>query len=131
MRTATIELGGQTRLLCFSTGVVEEACERFGSLDDYFAAMDGADQGVKLKTVIWSLAAMMAAGAKYAKLKGLDNPPPMSEGDIRDLTDISELLDLQRKVQQTITNGAERQVEAVPSKNGKTTPEPEGETPAP
>lgn len=125
MRTAKIELNGQDHLLCFSTGVVEAACERYGSLDDYFAALDTGSQLSRLQTVIWSLAVMMDAGAKYAALQGMENPAPLTEKDIRDLTDVTELMGLQDKVRETITSGSEREVEAEPPKNVPATPGPE------
>lgn len=122
MRTATIELDGKQRILCFSTGVVENVCEKYGSLEDYFGAM-GDDQVTQIRTVVWSLAQMMKAGDEYAKQKGIDNPPPLSEEYIRTMTDISELTGLQKKIQETITNGSKREVDAEPPKNGEATPE--------
>lgn len=131
MRTATIKLEGEERLLCFSTGVVEKACERFGSLDAYFKAMEKGDQAGQMKTVIWSLAAMMDAGDRYAKRKGIPNPAPLTEDDIRELCDVTELMGLQSKIAETISNGSARTVEAEPPKNAGATPEPEAGTPAP
>lgn len=125
MRTAKITLDGEEHLLCFSTGVVEAACDKYGTLDDFFDALNG-DQSTQLRTVIWALAQMMKAGANYAKRKGIDNPPPLTEADIRDGCDISDLMDLRSKVAETITSGSDRQVEATPPKNVKATPGDEG-----
>lgn len=124
MRTATITLEGQDRLLCFSAGVVEAACEKYGTLEAFFGALD-ADQYTQLRTVIWALAQMMRAGANYAKRKGLETAPPLSEEDIRDCCDIGELTGLRAKVAETITNGSDRQVEAEPPKNAEATPDEE------
>lgn len=121
MRTATITLDGQERILCFSAGVVEDACDKFGTLEGFFSALDG-DQATQLRTVIWALARMMTAGESYAKRKGLEAAPALSEEDIRDCCDLNELMDLRAKVAETITNGSERQVEAEPPKNAATTP---------
>lgn len=121
MRTATVKLEGQDRLLCFSAGVVEAACDKYGTLEEFFRALDG-DQGTQLRTVIWALAQMMTAGEIYAKRKGLETAPALSEEDIRDCCDIGELLNLRSKVAETITNGAERNVEAEPPKNAVATP---------
>lgn len=120
MRTATITMDGEERILCFSTGVVEAACEKYGSLENFFEALNG-EQLTQIRTVIWALAAMMDAGAKRAKRKGIPCAEPLSEDEIRDLCDISDLSDLKDKVAETITAGSAREVEAEPPKNGETT----------
>lgn len=122
MRTARIEMAGKERLLCFSTGVVETVCEKYGDTDKLFEALEKGSQLSRLRTVIWLLAQLMEGGARYAKLRGIPNPPPLSEEDIRDLCDLSELANLRAKIMETITNGSERQVEADPPKNAEATP---------
>lgn len=128
MRTATINLEGQDRLLCFSAGVVEAACDKYGTLEDFFGALDG-DQATRLRAVIWALAQMMKAGEAYAKRKGLETAPALTEEDIRYCCDIGDLSDLQEKVAETITNGSDRQVEAIPPKNAGATPREETAAP--
>lgn len=122
MRTAKILLDGEERLLCFSAGVMEAASEKFGGVEKFFDALV-ADEATQIKTVIWALAQMMAAGAEYAELKHISTAKPLGEREIRYLCDVGELLALKTKVQETITSGSSREVEADPPKNGEATPE--------
>lgn len=121
MRTATVKLDGADRVLCFSTGVMEDVYEQFGDLQGFFDALNGKN-GNTIKTLIWALERMMAAGARYAKRKGLDAAPPLTAEDLRDVCDMSDFLNLQQAVMETISAGSERQVKAEPPKNGETTP---------
>lgn len=122
MRTAKILLDGEERLLCFSVGVMEAASEKFGDVDKFFEAL-GADETTQIKTVIWALAQMMAAGAEYAELKHISTPKPLGEREIRYLCSVGEILALKAKIQETITSGSSREVEAEPPKNGEATPD--------
>lgn len=116
MKTATITLAGEEHLLCFSTGVLEAACDKYGSSEAFFAALQSERQVDKLRTVIWVLARMMDAGARYAKRRGIPTAPPLSEDDIRDLCGLAELAGLNAKVQESIMSGSQREVEAEPQK---------------
>lgn len=166
MRTAKIHLDGEDRLLCFSTRVMENVCDKYGGLEGFFAVLQGSSkntmsmdqlrqqlqqnikdgdseafdvtfglltqkiqdnlmakkQGNQLSAVIWAMEQMMAAGARYAKRKGISAAEPLSADDIRDVCDLSDFADLQKSVLETITSGNAREVEAEPPKNAETTP---------
>lgn len=121
MRTAKITLDGEERLLCFSTGVLEAACDKFGSAQGFFNALGGENESDRIRTTMWALARMMEAGSRYAERKGIPTAPPLDEEDIRDLCDLSDISMLSAKVQETITNGSQREVEADPPKKGAAT----------
>lgn len=132
MRTSKITLDGEERVLCFSAGVVEDVCERFGDLNGMFNALGGRGQGgedeaapvnlaLQIKTLYWLLARMMDAGARYARRKGIPCSEPLSVEDIRDVCDLADFAALKDKVLETITSGSTREVDAEPPKNAETT----------
>lgn len=121
MRTATIHLDGEDRILCFSTGVMEQVYEEYGDLNGFFAALTDQN-GNPIKPLVWALDKMMQAGARYAKRKGIPAAPPLTADDIRDVCDLSDFANLQTTILSTITAGSAREVEAEPPKNGETTP---------
>lgn len=121
MRTATVSLDGAERILCFSTGVMEDVYEVYGGLDGFFDALNGKN-GNTIKAIIWALDKMMDAGARYARRKGIEAAPPLTADDIREVCDLSDFSGLQAAVMNTLTAGSERQVEAEPPKNEATTP---------
>ena len=117
MRTASITLNGQEHLLCFSARVVRACTERYGDVSGLGDALDNPDKLKALDEAVWILAQMMDAGARYAKLNGLDNPPPVSYEDMYDLVGMDDLENLKGKVFETISNGRSTTVEVEPSKN--------------
>lgn len=122
MRTATIEINGKDYLLCFSTRVMRDCAARYGGLENIGGAISGDDAMKTLDESIWLLAQMMAAGAKYAKLEGLENPEPLSYDDLYDVFGVDDWLELKGKVMETISDGTRRDVETEPEKNAKATP---------
>ena len=121
MRTATVRLDGEDRLLCFSSGVMEDIYDKFGGLQELFDAMSG-ETGNPIRAIVWALDRMMDAGAKYAARKGIQAAPPLTEDDLREVCDLSDFTGLRMAVLNTITAGSEREVEAEPPKNGTATP---------
>ena len=120
MRTARLTLNGQDHLLCFSTRVVRSCTERYGDVANIDEALSG--DGVKpLDESIWLLAEMMAAGDRYAKMMGLDNPPPLTADDLLDACDLNDFIGLKRKIAETITSGQRTTVEVTPQKNAEAT----------
>ena len=123
MRTAKISLDGREHLLCFSTRVMRSCTERYGGLEKIDDVLSADDPVRALDETIWLLAAMMDAGARYARLNGLDNPEPLSFDDLYDATGIDDLTGLKGKIAETITNGRTPTLDAVPPKNGAATPD--------
>lgn len=123
MRTAKISIDGRERLLCFSTRVMRACTERYGGVEKIDDVLSPNDPARALDETIWLMAAMMDAGARYARLNGLDNPEPLSFDDLYDATGIDDLTGLKGKIAETITNGRTPTLDAVPPKNGAATPD--------
>lgn len=117
MRTAKLTLNGVEHLLCFSVRTVRAVSDRYGGLDKMNEAFSGGDTAKLLDESLWMLAAMMDAGDRYAKLNGLDNPPPVSYEDMYDLVGMDDLENLKGKVFETISIGRSTTVEVEPPKN--------------
>ena len=117
MRTASITLNGQEHLLCFSARVVRACTERYGDVSGLGDALDNPDKLKALDEAVWILAQMMDAGARYAKLNGLENPEPLSVDAIYDMSDLNDFFAIRQKVVATVTQGRATHVEVEPPKN--------------
>lgn len=122
MRTARITIDGAEHLLCFSARVVRACTERYGEMGGMDEALTSGSPVQAMDEAVWMIATMMDAGARYAKLNGLDNPPPLTEEELLDVCDLGDLTQLTSKITETITNGKTPTVEAEPAKNAKATP---------
>ena len=122
MRTAKIEIDGREYLLCFSARAVRACTERYGDVSALADALDSGDAVRDLDEAVWILSQMMDAGARYARERGEDNPPPLTPDDILDLTDLSDYARMRQSIKATITSGQARHVELAPPKNGAATP---------
>lgn len=122
MRTARITIDGAEHLLCFSARVVRACTERYGDIVNIDEALTSGSAVQAMDEAVWMVAAMMDAGARYSKLNGLDNPPPLTEDELLDVCDLGDLNQLTSKITETITNGKTPTVEAEPAKNAKATP---------
>lgn len=118
MRTAKIEIDGREHLLCFSARVVRACTEKYGGVEKIGDALSEGSPVETLDEAVWLLATMMDAGARYAKLNGIDNPPPLSAEDMLDVCDLSDFAAFKDKITETITNGKTTTVEAEAPKNG-------------
>lgn len=121
MRTATITINGKEHLLCFSARVIRACTERYGDVSGLGDALDDPDKGKALDEAVWILAQMMDAGARYAKLNGLDNPEPLSADQIYDTSDLGDFFAIRKRVVDTVTQGRATHVEVEPPKNGEAT----------
>lgn len=120
MRTATITLAGEERLLCFSTRVQLAVSSKFGSLEALFDRMrDQEDQEKAFNASLWMLEQLMDAGYRYAQHEGMEAAEPLTADEILDLCGPVELLELGSKVQETMVAGTGREVEVKPPKNAK------------
>lgn len=121
MKTAKITLDGREYLLCFSTRVVKQCAERYGGVEQIGEALGSEDAVQALDESLWMLAAMLDAGARYAKLNGLENPAPPDRETLYDLCDVSDFAGLKGKIMETVTAGKAHRVEAEPGKNAAAT----------
>lgn len=122
MRTARITLAGKEYHLCFSARVVRACTERYGGVEHIGERLEGKDLGKNLDEAVWLLAQMLDAGARYAKMSGLDNPPAPSTEDLYDLMGMDDFSGLKGKIFETISNGGSPAVKAEPPKNAEATP---------
>lgn len=122
MRTARITIDGAEHLLCFSARVVRACTERYGEMGGMDEALTSGSPVQAMDEAVWMIATMMDAGARYAKLNGLDNPPPLTAEELLDVCDLRDFTQLTSKITETITNGKTPTVEAEPAKNAKATP---------
>ena len=123
MRTARITIDGAEHLLCFSARVVRACTERYGDIVNIDEALSSGRPVQAMDEAVWLIAAMMDAGARYARLNGLDNPSPLTEEELLDVCDLGDFTMLTSKITETITNGRTPTVEAEPAKNARATPE--------
>ena len=73
MRTATININGEERLLCFSMRAIMAVNDRYGGVEQIGSALSGDDVTHNLQEAIWLISTMLEAGARYAALNGMDN----------------------------------------------------------
>lgn len=123
MRTGKIEINGKEYLLCFSTRVVRACSERYGGVENIDKALMQGTEANMMDESFWLLATMMDAGARYAKLNGIETPPPLSYDDIYDLCGVDDLMGMKTKIFETVASGSEREIdtELENEKNGETT----------
>lgn len=123
MRTATINIGGKDRLLCFSARVVRSCTERYGGVEHIGEQLNGHDVEKNLDEAVWLLGQMLDAGARYAKMSGLENPDAPPVDDLYDLLGMDDFAGLRGKISETISNGGTASVKAAAPKNAGATPE--------
>lgn len=123
MRTGKIEINGKEYLLCFSTRVVRACSERYGGVENIDKALMQGTEANMMDESFWLLATMMDAGARYAKLNGIETPPPLSYDDLYDLCGVDDLMGMKTKIFETVASGSEREIDTEPEneKNGETT----------
>ena len=121
MRTGKITLAGREYLLTFSTRVLRDVMDKYGSVENMYKSFNDATGGVMLTTTVWVLSRMMDAGARYAEKNGIYTPEPLTEDDIYDFTDINDFAGLQTAIAETINNSSAATVEVEKKKNVKAT----------
>ena len=116
MRTGKIEVHGKEYILCFSARVVRACSERYGGIERIGNVLMEGTQAEQMDESFWLLEKMMEAGARYAKLEGVENPAPLSFDDLYDLCGMDDLAEMKASIFRTVSNGNERTVEVVPEK---------------
>lgn len=119
MRTTTANINGKGYLMCFSTRVSQLCEERSGGIQKQLdKTFKDVNQG-KTTELFWLFYELLRAGARYAKLEGIENPELMTYDDLIDSVGIDDWEGLFSKVMGTVEAGSEQTVEAVPSKSEK------------
>lgn len=122
MRAVELEVLGQKRYLCNSVRVTKAIVQKFGSTEEMRNTLTGENTLETLEAVVWLLMALIDGGYRYAKLNGLECPPPPSEDDVLDGYDLSDLSSLQMLALKAMQDTSKADVEAESkSKNGETT----------
>lgn len=121
MRTAKMTIGSETYDLCFSLRVANACEERYGSLEGIAPALSGEGKGSMevLRECLWLLARMLEAGRRWAEHEDQSAPKPPSEDDLLDLWGLDDIPSLKDQVFSTINLSHQREVKAVPQKNGE------------
>lgn len=121
MRQGKITLHGRDYPLCFSTQVVCDVADKYGDMEGMYQALNDDNLSASLRATMWILAEMSKAGERYARLLGEDPPPALTEQELFDSFGVDDLMILSRAILDVITDGARRDVEAEPPKNGEAT----------
>lgn len=123
MRTGKIEINGKEYLLCFSARVVRDCVERYGNTESVFQALSEGTEIEQMDESFWMLAKMIDAGARYARLEGIENPQPLDQDALYDIFGVDDLLEMRTKIMGTVVGGSEREIETEQEtgKNGETT----------
>lgn len=111
MRTGSIVINKKEYVLCFSARVVRACTERYGSIENIDKYLLEGTETQTMDESVWLLEQMIAAGDRYAKQEGIENPAPLSYDEIYDLCGLDDLMDMKAKIFSTIANGNERTVE--------------------
>lgn len=122
MKTAKLELNGRTYTMCLSLRVTRDLADRFGGMEGMQDAVTSKNPAEALDAVVWMLAAMSRAGSLYDKRCGIETEEPLTEDEIFDYSDTSDLANLRAKVFETIAAGQTADIKVEPEKNAEASP---------
>lgn len=111
MRTDTIEIQGKTYLLCLPLQGIDNLEKRYGGMENLGKAMKNDD----ICDTIIILAEMINCGSKYAKMKKIENPEPLSEEELAYGVDFSDFALLIAKKREAYAKSSGREVETIPN----------------
>lgn len=116
MRTSTIELLGRTYPLCFSLTAAREMDSAFGGLESLYQRIQSGSPVQRASAINQALEILLKAGRIYVSARDGDLPeaPPRPPTDLLDMTDGTAI----QAIFSTIANDTDREVEAVPKKQG-------------
>ena len=109
-------------ITCFSTRVLIAIEEREG---DSTEGLKRILNDSKLDDLFWLLAQLIDAGARYAKMEGLNNPEPLTKDELIDMIGVDEYPSIFGEITQTVISGNTPNIETKPLKNAETTPKDE------
>lgn len=95
---------------------MRDCVERYGGVEYIDAAINSDDTIKNLDESFWLLSRMLDAGARYAKMEGIDNPKPLDVEELYDVFDLDSIMELQRNITHTIMNGNIREIETEQEK---------------
>lgn len=100
---------GEKRVFCFSLRVLQDITDKFGSYDKLFDAVDGEKS---IENVAWLLSRLMDAGSRYAKMNGLENPAPLTNEQILDMSGPFDIGKYKSIIFSTLARDTESSVQA-------------------
>ena len=119
MKVITRHSLGADRVLCYSLRVTKGVAERFGGSGGIREQLTGDDPAKTMDAAIWLLTALLQAGKRYADNNGMECPPAPSEDDLLDGYDITDLMEIQKTINDAMAAGSRQDVEAEAPKNGE------------
>nr|DAJ90236.1 MAG TPA: tail assembly chaperone protein [Bacteriophage sp.] len=122
MKTGKIKIKETEYITCFSTRVLIAIEEREG---DSTEGLKRILNDSKLDDLFWLLAQLIDAGARYAKMEGLNNPEPLTKDELIDMIGVDEYPSIFGEITQTVISGNTPNIETKPLKNAETTPKDE------
>lgn len=127
MKTVTIDLLGEERLLCYSLGADLEISKKFGNVAGFGKIMSGKDAAKKNAALADMANILSRAGARYETAQNIPphKPLELTAGVIETSLSPWDYVALQGAVVDALSKGNRREVGAEPPKNALATP---GET---
>lgn len=117
MKTGKVKIGNKEYITCFSVRVMMNIREKYGDIEDGMQKVAGGFEN--LEDDFWIVYEMMKAGAKYAEMEGLENPPVPEYETLYDLVDMHDMRTLVKSIVSTIKTGSETEIETEPSEETK------------
>lgn len=113
MRTINVNFRGNTRLACFSSGVVVALEEKYG---DVYKGLQQVLSG-KTADAMWFLTQVMNAGSDYAEYNGMEVPPRVTEKEVLSCIGIDDFKQIFADLSSVVSEGSKTTVEVEPEKN--------------
>lgn len=121
MRTTKITINGREYPLCYSVRAMRSIIERFGDIQTMIDAMTKGDQIKMADTTVWVASVLIDAGARYARLNGMEAPEPLDENSLNDICNMADYANIRAKVMEALTLGIKADVEVKQGKNAEAT----------
>jgi len=121
MKTLTVTIGGEKRILCYSLRVVNAIEDTYGGESEMRAKLSSGKTSQAIDITTWLMAQMMLAGKQYADKNGIPCPPPLTQDDLLDNCDVNDMVEMQMQIRDAMAVGTTQDVEAE-GKNGAATP---------
>lgn len=112
MRTGKVTVNGKEYLLCFSTRVIM-ALQKQGDIE---SVLNKIVEENDIQGLFNVLSLMIDAGARYAKLEGIQNPEPISFDDLVDSVGLDDYNELLTSISDAIDSGTQTTVEVANEK---------------
>ena len=127
MKTGKVRIGNKEYVTCFSVRVMLNLREKYGDIEKGLQGVAGVQN---IEDAFWIVYELMKAGAQYAKLEGIENPPLPEYDTCLDLVGVDDLPEITNSIVDTVKNGSKTVIKTEPSeetkknsKNAKTTQE--------